>query len=224
MSSLEEGQATESVKASKWHYYSMPANTEADFQATISSDRPVEVYLKKGITQDLPDGVNYDLRITNETSVTLMSKMISMDQGAIMAVRCIGEESDETNFKLQFSELQNIMVHNSFEFLDLAASAAAPNPKPNPSFERGQGMDETNQPGADISLMSDWQYMILGAFLGILATVIYYKLQKMYYDRQNNEPYRGREMDPKPATLDDPNKYLAVNMTKKTFREDEDGI
>ena len=40
--------------------------------------------------------------------------------------------------------------------------------------------------------MSDWQYMILGAFLGILATVIYYKLQKMYYDRQNNEPYSGR--------------------------------
>lgn len=72
--------------------------------------------------------------------------------------------------------------------------------------------------------MSDWQYMILGAFLGILATVIYYKLQKMYYDRQNNEPYRGRELSPKPATLGDPNKYLAVNITKKTFREDEDGI
>ena len=72
----------------------MPANTEADFQATISSDRPVEVYLKKGITQDLPDGVNYDMRITNETSVTLMSKLINLEQGAIIAVRCMGEESD----------------------------------------------------------------------------------------------------------------------------------
>lgn len=83
----------------------MPANTETDFQATISSDRPVEVYLKKGITQDLPDRVNYDMRITNETSVTLMSKLINFEHGAIIAVRCMGEESDETNFKLQFNEL-----------------------------------------------------------------------------------------------------------------------
>ena len=44
----------------------------------------------------------------------------------------------------------------------------------------------------------------------------------MYYDRQNNEPYRGRQLDPRPVTLEDPNKYLACN--KKVFKEDEDGI
>ena len=55
MSSLAEGHSSESVKASKWHYYSMPANTETDYQVTVSADRPVEIYLKKGVTQDLPD-------------------------------------------------------------------------------------------------------------------------------------------------------------------------
>ena len=43
----------------------MPASAEADYQVTISSDRPVEVYLKQGITQDLPDGMNFDIRITD---------------------------------------------------------------------------------------------------------------------------------------------------------------
>ena len=81
----------------------MPATTEADYSLTISSDRPVEVYLKQGITQDLPDGVNYDIRITGQTSVSLMSNIINMEKGAIMAVHCIGEESDETNLTLQFN-------------------------------------------------------------------------------------------------------------------------
>ena len=36
--------------------------------------------------------------------------------------------------------------------------------------------DERGNAGGDVSLMSDWHYMILGAFLGILATVMYYKL------------------------------------------------
>jgi hypothetical protein len=36
------------------------------------------------------------------------------------------------------------MVRNSFEFLDLAASAA---PTPKPSFERGTGMDDKGEVG-----------------------------------------------------------------------------
>ena len=64
VSSFKVSQAIETVKSSKWSYYSMPATADADYTLTISSDRPVEVYLKQGISQDLPDGVNYDIRIT----------------------------------------------------------------------------------------------------------------------------------------------------------------
>jgi hypothetical protein len=43
--------------------------------------------------------------------------------------------------------------------------------------------------------------MIVGAFFGILATVVYYKLSKLYYDSQNNQPYRGTELDPRPYPM-----------------------
>ena len=78
----------------------MPANTEASFQFTVNSDKPVEVFLKKGITQDLPDAVNYDIRITNETDLTLSSNILNLEQGAIMAVHCTGEETDVTTFAM----------------------------------------------------------------------------------------------------------------------------
>jgi hypothetical protein len=71
-----------------------------DFQVNFSSDKAVELYLRKGISQDLPDGVTYDMRITNETRATIASNLMNFEQGAILAVHCMGEESDTTTYKL----------------------------------------------------------------------------------------------------------------------------
>lgn len=96
---------------------------------------------------------------------------MSFTEGALIAVHVTGEESETTTYKLEYTPISNVMVQNSFEFLDLAASAA---PSPKPSFERGQGMEDKGVSGE--AILTDWQYMILGAFFGVLATVVYYKL------------------------------------------------
>jgi hypothetical protein len=66
------------------------------------------------------------------------------------------------------------MVHNSFEFLDLAATAIPSNAKP-----QFGGMDEEPKNGSDgHGLLSNVQFMVIGAFLGILATVVYYQFAR----------------------------------------------
>ena len=109
---------------------------------------------------------------------------MDFSKGALLAVHVTGEETDTTSFMLQYAALQNVMIQNSFEFLDLAAS---PVPSPKPSFERGQGMEDKGVSG-DQNALSDWQYMILGAFFGVVATVIHYKLAQFYYDYMNRMP------------------------------------
>jgi len=67
------------------------------------------------------------------------------------------------------------MVHNSYEFLDLAATAIPSNAKP--QFEGNNGMeDEAKNTGE--GLLSNVQFMMIGAFLGILATVVYYQFAR----------------------------------------------
>jgi hypothetical protein len=66
------------------------------------------------------------------------------------------------------------MVKNSYEFLDLAASAVPSSAKP--QFEGGDEIE----PNAKVSddLLNNWQFMVLGAILGVLATVIYYQVAR----------------------------------------------
>ena len=61
--------------------------------------------------------------LKDETQATLTSKLMNFEDGATLAVHCVGQESDETQFKIQLNMLENVMVHNSYEFLDLQASA-----------------------------------------------------------------------------------------------------
>ena len=95
----------------------------------------MSVYLRKGLT-DLPDTVNFDAYVKDDTKVTLSSNTMSLSEGATIAIHCVGQEEDTTNFKVQLTLLENIMLKNSFEFLDLAASAAAP------AFEKRDGMED----------------------------------------------------------------------------------
>ena len=88
----------------------------------------------------------------NDSNIMITSDIMSFEQGAILAVHCTGEATDNTTFSLQFSSLQNEMIHNSFEFLDLAASAV---PSATPSFERGKGMDSKSISG-DQNAITDW--------------------------------------------------------------------
>ena len=66
-------------------------------------------------------------------------------------------------------------VRNSFEFLDLAASAAPSSATPAPHFERG---DEGGKGEGDLTTVNNFHFMIIGAVLGIIATVIYYQIAR----------------------------------------------
>ena len=65
------------------------------------------------------------------------------------------------------------MVRNSFEFLDLAAVPSTPKP----AFDDPDQMDEGDPKSGD-ALLSNWQFTVLGAFLGIIATIIYYQMAR----------------------------------------------
>lgn len=63
-------------------------------------------------------------------------------------------------------------------------------PIPLPGFEKGDDDFNGKQGGdtdAQISMLSNWQYIMVGAFLGILATVIYYKLAKFFQSYRDSQ-------------------------------------
>ena len=97
-------------------------------------------------------------------------------KGAIFAVHCVGESTDSTSFSIQLEQLENVMVRNSYEFLDLAAAAEPSIPAPAPQFEGND--DGKNGYDASGVQVNNFQFMIIGAFLGIIATVIYYQIAR----------------------------------------------
>lgn len=110
------------------------------------------------------------------------------------------------------------MLHNSFEFLDLAASAVPANAKP--GFE-GREVEEDGKGGGEY--ISNVQFMILGALLGILATVIYYQMARFCQQyRQTHRVLNAADLESQRAAassgLEDPNKYLF--RVTKAFKED----
>ncbi len=181
----------ETVKdANDWFYYAVPTSQSGNFSLSISADKAVSTYVLKG-DYSLPGTDAFDMLLKNETKVTLSSNLMNFDQGAIVAVHCSDEMLAEnpTRFKVQLHMLKDANMaasDGSSGFLDLAASAVPlPAPAiPLPGFEKGNGDDKEGGAAGDtdaqISMLSNWQYIMLGAFLGILATVIYYKLAKFF--------------------------------------------
>ncbi len=100
------------------------------------------------------------------------------------------KDEDVTTFKVQLNMLKESVIasNGSSNFLDLAASAVPASAMPMPAFDKGnegandkqQGANNGDNGDASISVLTNWQYIMLGAFLGILATVIYYKLAKFF--------------------------------------------
>ena len=118
-------------------------------------------------------------------------------------------------------------MHNSYQFLDLAASAvpSSATPVPAPAFEHG---GDAGKNGPDGNLHVDnFQFMIIGAVLGIIATVIYYQIARFCQEyRQSRSVSRINtlaDIEAQQANgrgvchMEDPNKYLF----RKVFREDE---
>lgn len=95
----------QTVKASRWFYYSVPAG-EGDYQVSVTSDRDVSVYIRKGEV-DLPDTVNFDGVIKDDTEISFNSQMFKKqaEKGVIFAIHCTGETSDTTNFSVQLEQL-----------------------------------------------------------------------------------------------------------------------
>jgi len=62
-----DNKAEETVTASRWFYYTIPADS-GDYQLSLTSDRDVSVYIRKG-TADLPDTVTFDAVIKDDTEI-----------------------------------------------------------------------------------------------------------------------------------------------------------
>ena len=86
LTSAEDNKVSESVTASRWFYYSVPAGSDS-FEITVSSDLDVSVYVRKGAT-DLPDTVTFDAVVLNSNQTTLPSSLLSSDDGWMVAVHC----------------------------------------------------------------------------------------------------------------------------------------
>ena len=102
------------------------------------------------------------------------------------------------------------MVRNSFRgyLLDLASLASA---NPSPMFDRNKrDWDEEEKNGKE-GLLSNVQFMIVGAFLGVLATVVYYQIAR-FWQQYNLSRINNRVIDLERAvpasSLEDPNKYI----------------
>ena len=100
LTTQEDYKSDETVKASRWFYYKVSGGL-GDYQVSLTSDRNVSVYIRKG-TLDLPDPVNFDAVIKDDTEISFNSQMLKSlaDQGAIFAVHCEGETTDTTNFSV----------------------------------------------------------------------------------------------------------------------------
>ena len=91
----------QTVFASRWFYYSIGAD-QGDFIISFTSDRNVSVYVRKG-SVELPDTINYDSFIKDDTTITLYSQMMNLSQGAMIAVHCIGEPDEQTTFSVSLT-------------------------------------------------------------------------------------------------------------------------
>jgi len=172
-----QGNVEETVTASRWFYYTVPAGS-GDYQFTLTSDRNVSVYIRKGMV-DLPDTVTFDAVIKDDTEISFIPYLMKnlAEKGVVLAVHCEGEITDSTTFTIELEQLENVMVRNSYEFLDLAATAV-PTANPVPQFERGEdGSAEKSNDGHGL-MIDNFQFIIIGALLGIVATVIYYQIAR----------------------------------------------
>ena len=66
---------------------------------------------------------------------------MNFEKEGIFAVHCVSRLDNKTIFKVELNLLENVMVRNSYEFLDLAATPTPSAAKPRPAFERGEDGD-----------------------------------------------------------------------------------
>ena len=218
------GQTSKSktIDGALWTYYKIQSGTGDSAQLTVTSDKAVSVYVRKGLT-DVPDTVTFDILDQETTNSRLI---IDGSDGAYIAIHCTGYAgTDSTTFTLTLDANESEMVKNSFEFLDLAAAAAPSAPQFGvPERDISGGKDGEG-------LLSNIQFMMLGAFFGIIATVIYYQIarfcQQYYQSKAQTIRISSDDMENGAAceSLEDPNTYLFRNerpQIAKTFKEDED--
>ena len=173
LTSAEDNKVSESVTASRWFYYSVPADSDS-FEITVSSDLDVSVYIRKGAT-DLPDTVNFDAVIKNSNQITMPSSLLASEDGWMVAIHCQQESTDATtNFSIRIDRYTGRAAIDTIDFLDLAAAPAMPAPMPPLPAGKKNGPNGYGEPVDDLSSISNLQYVLLGALLGCLATVLFY--------------------------------------------------
>ena len=101
------------------------------------------------------------------------------------------------------------MVRNSYSYMLDLASLASANPKP--MFDRNKGNFDDSEKNGKEGLLSNVQFMIVGAFLGILATVVYYQIAR-FWQQYRLSQINNRVIDLERAipasSLEDPNRYI----------------
>lgn len=210
------------MTASRWFYYSVPADTDS-FEITVSSDLGLSVYVRKGNTE-LPDPVNFDAVVKNQTSITVPSSMLPSEVGWMLAVHVQGNSSDvTTNFSIKINEYTGRSALDTIDFLDLAAAATPASPMPLPPSGKKDAFFDQND---DISTISNLQFVLLGALLGCLATVLFYQIARFAAQyrlsrAEKSSIVQSADSDSECPKSSDPNRHLKKNFKEPTFSDDD---
>jgi hypothetical protein len=126
--------------------------------------------------------------------------------------------------------LENVMVHNSYEFLDLGAQSDPTADPTAPYIKAAVKYRDDKEKEDEMRALSNWQFMVLGAFMGILATIIYYQIARFYQKYRESqtqmvlvEPSErdSQRQRSRPVPQDDPGSKPTILSKRKNFKEDE---
>ena len=202
----------ENISGARWTYYSVPA-TEA-FSLTVAADTGIELYIRQGLSE-IPDYYTFDSVLKNQTGIQLTQALMDFSEGAIISVHCTGKENEETNFSIRYNATSSLLDGMFISVAQLAASATPANPQ----FEYPDG-DDINAKYYDDNMLTNMQFMVLGAVLGVVATLIYWQITKLCQSCMS--PVESADQDQEnqaAAIMEDPNKFLFIH-SAKIFKED----
>jgi len=171
------------IEGTLWTYFIRSANSGA-FTLQFEATEAYDMYIRKGET-DLPDPANFDVLFKQENSVVLNNYSFDASKGFIVAIRMHHAED---------AVLQLIAAEEHFIMLS-AAVAAEPAP---PMYDLPQPDPVEDEASY---MMSDIQYMLLGAVFGIMGTLLYWRFAKA----QERLATERRERE-----VNDPNQFVGT--------------
>ena len=205
ISEIQASQNT-TLTGTKWSYFSMSAEAATPgFNLQISSSESFDVYVLKG-TDKIPDPSNFDALVKREKTVTFTNHNFDVTNGFVVAVYSkLDRDCDMVTLQIESTSVQ---------LTSLMAASAEPNAQPKPGFDLPKPLlPPSSDPDAN-QFITDMQYMLIGAVLGVFGTLIYYNCARL---QQRFLESRGQTV-----SLEDPNLFLKSALPRTLFNSDSD--